>query len=303
MNIDHMISTLSRGELPNKRCISELIELATSVLDSEPNVLRLEPPITICGDSHGQLYDVLHLFEVVGQPGETRYLFLGDYVDRGYYSIELICLLLCFKVKYQHDFFLLRGNHETRAVCEEYGFLAEVNAKLGDAEIWRKFTNLFDYLPIVAIVDSRLFCVHGGLDPSIETVAQIERIDRRKEPELTSGFAGLLWSDPSESVSDWKRSNRRAGYLFNRRLTNEFLQQNGLQMVVRSHELVDGYKKMFNDKLVTVWGAPNYCYLSGNRGSCLRVESGEVDVYFVYDPMPDARRKKPPQALVVQYYA
>lgn len=302
MNVDRMISTLMEGRLPEKRYMLELISLAITVFDSEPNILRLDPPLTICGDSHGQLYDVLHLFELVGMPGSTRYLFLGDYVDRGFYSLELICLFLCLKVKYPRDFFMLRGNHETRGVCQEYGFYAEVEAKLGDIELWRKFNELFEYLPIAAIVDNRLFCVHGGLDPSIESIEQIEQFERRVEPELSSGLAGLLWSDPNEGVSEWTRSARRAGYLFNECMTKKFLEQNHLEMVVRSHEMVDGYKKMFGDRLVTVWAAPNYCYFSGNRGSCLRLEKDEVDVYFVYDPMPETRRKRPPQALLSQYY-
>lgn len=302
MDIDRLISSLKQAILPSKKEILQLLALAVEIFINEPNVLRLNGPITACGDTHGQLYDVLHLFEITGEPGSTRYVFLGDYVDRGYYSSELICLLLCYKVKYPKDFFMLRGNHETRSVNREYGFLAEIRAKYASEELWKKFNELFDFLPIGAIIDSRLFCVHGGLDPSADDLGRIDDIVRTEEPELDSEFAGILWGDPDESVEDWTRSKRRAGYLFNERHTKEFLRLNQLEKVIRSHEMADGYKMMFDNSLVTIWSAPNYCYMCGNRAGVIRASPGEIDTYVVYDPMPEGRRKRPPVSLLNNYY-
>jgi hypothetical protein len=162
MDVDSLISPFSTAEQPTLTDIDSIISLATPVFSSEPNTLQISPPITICGDSHGQLFDVLQLFYLCKTPPSCRYLFLGDYVDRGYYSVELICLLICYKIKYPNDIFLLRGNHETRNANREYGLYAEIQTKYHSLEIYHKLNNLFDLFPFTAVVDDRLFCVHVG---------------------------------------------------------------------------------------------------------------------------------------------
>jgi len=133
----------------------------------EPNVLRLQSPIVVCGDVHGQLHDVKELLKKGGDPKETKYLFLGDYVDRGYYSVETLELLMLFKIKYPDNFFLLRGNHESRQITSVYGFMDEIYRKYGNNNIWKYCVDMFDYMPIAAVIDEMYFCVHAGLSPHI----------------------------------------------------------------------------------------------------------------------------------------
>jgi serine/threonine-protein phosphatase 4 catalytic subunit len=177
-----------------------------------------------------------------------------------------------------------------------------MQAKYSSLDLYDLINDLFDFLPFAAVVDSRLFCVHGGLDPKLSYVSKLPGVDRRVEPELGSLVGGLLWSDPSESITEWTRSDRRSGYFFNSFHTKKFLEINGLQMVVRSHEMADGYKIMHGGLLVTIWSAPNYCYLCGNKAGVLKVTGDGEDSYFVYDAMPEARRKKPKPVLLAAYY-
>jgi serine/threonine-protein phosphatase 4 catalytic subunit len=295
VTIDDLILRLREGQLPSSADINLLLDRVGPILDSEQNVLRLHSPLTVCGDSHGQLYDVLHLFDLSGEPPGCRYLFLGDYVDRGMWSVELVCLLLCYKQRYPSDFFLLRGNHETRAVNREYGFLADIRRKLGDAQLWDRFNDVFDCLPLAAIVDDRLFCVHAGLHPQLARVEQIEAVERRSEPPMDSIVSGLIWSDPDEAVDDWAKSRqRRTGWLFNERHVAAFLNQNGLRRIVRSHQMVKGYKEMCSGLLVTIWAAPKYCRLpDAAGGAALQVGADGADSSLEYDEMPRERVKRP----------
>jgi serine/threonine-protein phosphatase 4 catalytic subunit len=228
MDLDSLISRLREAESPTSEEIHELLALVTPLFHSEPNVLHLDPPLTICGDTHGQLFDLLMLFEVSGGLPGCRYLFIGDYVDRGYYSVELICLLFCYKAKFPTDLFLLRGNHETRAVNIEYGFSAEIQTKYGDCNLWGDFNAVFDTLPIAAVVDGRLFCVHGGLHPELGLVGALTAVDRFQEPDANSLLAGLLWSDPDEKIAGWEPGKRTAGWRFSASNVANFLTANSL---------------------------------------------------------------------------
>ena len=144
---------------------------------SQPILLELEAPIKIVGDIHGQYYDLLRLFEYGGFPPDANYLFLGDYVDRGKQSLETICLLLAYKIKYPENFFLLRGNHECASINRIYGFYDECKRRY-NIKLWKTFTDCFNCLPIAAIVDEKIFCVHGGLSPEHTSMDQIRRIPR-----------------------------------------------------------------------------------------------------------------------------
>nr|DBA27351.1 TPA: hypothetical protein GDO54_011510 [Pyxicephalus adspersus] len=144
---------------------------------SQPILLELEAPLKICGDIHGQYTDLLRLFEYGGFPPEANYLFLGDYVDRGKQSLETICLLLAYKIKYPENFFLLRGNHECASINRIYGFYDECKRRF-NIKLWKTFTDCFNCLPIAAIVDEKIFCCHGGLSPDLQSMEQIRRIMR-----------------------------------------------------------------------------------------------------------------------------
>ena len=159
-----------------------LCELAKEILVDESNVQPVRAPVTICGDIHGQLHDLVELFKIGGMAPDTNYLFMGDYVDRGYYSVETVSLLLCLKTRYPDRVHLLRGNHESRQITQVYGFYDECVRKYGSGNVWKLFTDLFDYLPLSAVVEDQIFCLHGGLSPSVDTFDHIRELDRVQEP-------------------------------------------------------------------------------------------------------------------------
>jgi serine/threonine-protein phosphatase 2A catalytic subunit len=159
-----------------------LIEKAREILSKESNVQHVQAPVTVCGDIHGQFYDLMELFKIGGKCPETNYLFMGDYVDRGYFSLETVSLLLCLKVRYPSRIYLTRGNHETRQVTQVYGFYDECMRKYNNnPQIWKYFTDLFDYLPLTAVVENSILCLHGGLSPDISSLDHIRMIDRFQE--------------------------------------------------------------------------------------------------------------------------
>lgn len=180
---------------------------------NESNVTRVDTPVTICGDIHGQLHDLLTLFDKSGGLEKSRYIFLGDFVDRGFYSLESFLLLLCYKLRYPDRITLIRGNHETRQITKVYGFYDEVMRKYGNSNVWRYCCEVFDYLSLGAIVNGQVFCVHGGLSPDIGTIDEIRSIDRKQEVPHEGAMCDLLWSDPDE-VDSWSLSPRGAGFLF-----------------------------------------------------------------------------------------
>lgn len=198
---------------------------------------------------------------------------MGDYVDRGYYSVETCLLLLALKVRYPERITLLRGNHESRQISQVYGFYDECLRKYGSINVWRMCTDVFDYLPLTAVVEGSFFCVHGGLSPSIKNLDEISEIDRFVELPHQGGMCDLLWSDPEEGQVGWGSNPRGCGFVFGEDSVTEFNATNNLKLICRSHQLVmDGYKYMFNEQLVAVWSAPNYCYRCENAASIMEVD-------------------------------
>ena len=184
-------------------------------------------------------HDLSELFRIGGNSPDTNYLFMGDYVDRGYYSVETVTLLVALKLRYRDRVTILRGNHESRQITQVYGFYDECLRKYGNANVWKFFTDLFDYLPLTALIDNQvgvrrvlrrgktdgggrqIFCLHGGLSPSIDTLDHIRSIDRLQEVPHEGPMCDLLWSDPDDRCS-WGISPRGAGYTFGQDISEAF---------------------------------------------------------------------------------
>jgi serine/threonine-protein phosphatase PP1 catalytic subunit len=164
---------------------------------------------------------------------------LGDYVDRGKQSLETILLLLCFKIKYPENFFLLRGNHECANVTRVYGFYDECKRRT-NAKTWRTFIDVFNTLPIAALVAGKIFCVHGGLSPSLHSMDDVRNIMRPTDVPEYGLLNDLLWSDPSESIAEWEENERGVSYCFGKKIVNEFLLKHDLDLVCRAHMVVEG---------------------------------------------------------------
>lgn len=211
--VDTWIDQIKKGKYLTEREVKNLCNKAKELFIEESNVIDLSSPIVVCGDIHGQFYDLLELFNTGGDIPSEKYLFLGDYIDRGYHSVETIELLLCYKVLYPDRITLLRGNHETRQISFSYGFYEETLRKYGNTNVWKYFTDLFDYLPLAALIDSKILCLHGGLSPYISSIQQINLLNRRVENPYEGIFADLMWSDP-EDIETWLVSGRGAGWIF-----------------------------------------------------------------------------------------
>ncbi|KAI9849998.1 MAG: sporulation-induced protein [Thelocarpon superellum] len=360
--------------------MKRLCEIVKECLMEESNIQPVQTPVTVCGDIHGQFYDLLELFRVAGgmpnsthvapptvptrvitsddfeppseitdpklrrklksdssaelcnsddDDGEGRgrgrsreqdptstaseradsgldmgvkeeprgaqnYIFLGDFVDRGYFSLETFTLLMCLKAKYPDQVTLVRGNHESRQITQVYGFYEECQTKYGNASVWKSCCQVFDFLALAAIVDGKVLCVHGGLSPEIRTLDQIRVVARAQEIPHEGAFCDLVWSDP-EDVDTWAVSPRGAGWLFGDKVSEEFNHVNGLQLIARAHQLVnEGFKYHFKNKdVVTVWSAPNYCYRCGNVASIMNLEEDLNAKFTIFSAVADEHRAVP----------
>ncbi|OVA16943.1 Phosphoesterase domain [Macleaya cordata] len=252
--------------------IRQLCLTSKEIFVSQPNLLELEAPIKICGDIHGQYSDLLRLFEYGGLPPEANYLFLGDYVDRGKQSVETICLLLAYKIKYPENFFLLRGNHECASINRIYGFYDECKRRF-NVRLWKTFTDCFNCLPVAALIDEKILCMHGGLSPELKNLDQIRNIARPADVPDQGLLCDLLWADPDKDIEGWGENDRGVSYTFGADKVSEFLQKLDLDLICRAHQVVeDGYEFFAKRQLVTIFSAPNYCGEFDNAGAMMSVD-------------------------------
>ncbi|KAK6913180.1 Calcineurin-like phosphoesterase domain, ApaH type [Dillenia turbinata] len=337
--IEHLMECKPLTELE----VKTLCDQARAILVEEWNVQPVKCPVTVCGDIHGQFHDLIELFRIGGSAPDTNYLFMGDYVDRGYYSVETVTLLVALKVRYRDRIIILRGNHESRQITQVihegmgleneirhnddfqlnantlgileskflqllypgnddlalvYGFYDECLRKYGNANVWKHFTDLFDYLPLTALIESQVFCLHGGLSPSLDTLDNIRSLDRIQEVPHEGPMCDLLWSDPDDRCG-WGISPRGAGYTFGQDIAAQFNHTNGLTLISRAHQLVmEGYNWCQEKNVVTVFSAPNYCYRCGNMAAILEIGEHMDQNFIQFDPAPrqiepDTTRKTP----------
>jgi serine/threonine-protein phosphatase PP1 catalytic subunit len=239
--------------------IKFLIDKSLSLIKEEKMLIELEAPLRVCGDIHGQYYDLLRIFEHCGYPGEYNFLFLGDYVDRGKQSLETICLLLAYKIKFPNKVHLLRGNHESSVTNRIYGFYDECKRRY-NVRLWRNFTELFNYLPVAALIDDKILCMHGGLSPDLRNLNSISEITRPTDIPDSGLLCDLLWSDPDKETLEFDENDRGVSWVFGEKIVNEFNRKNDLDLIIRAHQVVDdGYEFFANRQLITIFSAPNYC--------------------------------------------
>jgi len=279
IDVDDMINKLmgartqQSGRLPSlpEKDINLLLQSARDVFVTQPTLLELDAPVKIMGDIHGQFLDLLDLFEMAGPPPTSNYLMLGDYVDRGKHSIETLCLLLAYKVKYPENFFLLRGNHECSSITRIYGFYDECRRKYS-IKLWKRCCSLFNYLPPAAIVDDKILCMHGGISPELHNYDQIRNMVRPCDIPDTGLLCDLLWADPNDDVETWVENDRGVSFSFGRAALEQCLARLGLDLIVRAHQVVeDGYDLFAGRQLVTIFSAPCYCGDFDNAAAVMEV--------------------------------
>lgn len=283
MGLSKYLGRRAKEPLPvSNQQIKYILQKSRSIFLEQPTLLRLSPPVKIVGDIHGQFSDLIRIFNSCGYPPHTNYLFLGDYVDRGCQSLETILLLLCFKIKYPENFFMLRGNHESANITKIYGFYDECKRRLssftGGHKVWKSFIDVFNTLPIAATINDKIFCIHGGLSPDLHDLNQIEELKRPTDIPDKGLLADLLWSDPDPlikqfSMKNWPKNDRGVSYCFGRKHVDYWCSKFNIDLIVRGHMVVeDGYEFFNKRKLVTVFLAPNYCGEFNNYGAVMSVD-------------------------------
>jgi serine/threonine-protein phosphatase PP1 catalytic subunit len=265
--------------------IKSICSAAGPIFMSQPILLELGTPVKVVGDIHGQYSDLLRIFKLCGMPPKANYLFLGDYVDRGKQSLETIFLLLCLKIKYPENVFLLRGNHECASITKVYGFYDECKRR-ASVKAWKCVVDVFNTLPIAATVGGKIFCIHGGLSPYLHSMDDIADISRPTDVPESGLLSDLLWSDPDPSIYQWADNDRGVSYCFGKNVLDKFCKKFGFDLVARGHMVVeDGYEFFGHRKLVTVFSAPNYCGDFGNWGAVLSISKDLLCSFDLLKPL------------------
>ncbi|CAK9101180.1 Serine/threonine-protein phosphatase PP1 [Durusdinium trenchii] len=252
-------------------------------------LLELDSPLNLCGDVHGQYHDLLRIFDTSGYPPQANYLFLGDYVDRGKRSLETICLLFAYKVKFPENFFLLRGNHESPSICRIYGFYDECKSRYS-IKIWKTFCDVFNYMPACALIADKVICMHGGLsfdmiDAKVDLRSKINSMQRPADIPDSGFLCDLLWSDPSEATQGFGVNDRGVSVSFGPEIVQQFLKLHDFDLIVRAHQVVeDGYEFFSNRGLVTLFSAPNYCGEFDNAAAVLSIDDELTCAFSVLKP-------------------
>ena len=298
MNVDTIIEKLLsvRGNKPGKTVdlkeeeIKFLIDKSIPIIKEQKMLVELEAPLHVCGDIHGQYYDLLRIFEHCGYPGEYNYLFLGDYVDRGKQSLETVCLLLCYKIKFPEKVTLLRGNHESSVTNRIYGFYDECKRRY-NVRIWRSFTDLFNWLPVAAIIDEKILCMHGGLSPELKNLQNITDISRPTDIPDTGLLCDLLWSDPDKDCVEYDENDRGVSVIFGEKIVQDFNKKNDLDLIIRAHQVVDdGYEFFASRQLITIFSAPNYCGEFDNSAGIMIIDESLTCSLKVLRPVENLKK-------------
>lgn len=287
-----LLDYLRQGKKLHKKFAYKIVLDVKKIFEAAETLVDIEVPseqkFTVCGDIHGQFFDLLNIFSLNGWPSEKNpYLFNGDFVDRGSFSVEVILTLFGFKVLYPNHFFMARGNHESMTMNQMYGFEGEVKAKYS-SHMYDLFAEVFNLLPLAHLINKRILVMHGGLFSNDDvTLDMIRAIDRNRQPPDEGLMCELLWSDPM-NAPDRAPSKRGVGVQFGPDVTHKFCKLNNLDMIIRSHEVkAEGYEVAHEGKCITVFSAPNYCDTMGNKGAYIVIYGGELKPYYLtYSEVP-----------------
>mmetsp|Transcript_7904 Transcript_7904/g.13991 ORF Transcript_7904/g.13991 Transcript_7904/m.13991 type:complete len:522 (-) Transcript_7904:195-1760(-) len=299
--VEGLVEYQKEQKVVHKKYVASMLVQMRKMLDKMPSLIECqvpeskdgeddqdEPFFTVCGDTHGQYYDLLNIFEVNGgRPSPKRpYLFNGDYVDRGSWSVETVLTLMAYKLLYPQHMHLLRGNHETINMNRIYGFEGEVKAKYDD-KIMDLFTEVFQWLPLCATINKKVVIMHGGLfSKDGVKLDDIKAIPRGREPPDSGLMPEIMWSDP-QPFPGRGESKRGIGLSFGPDITAAFLKDNDLDLLIRSHEVKDeGYLVEHDGKLITVFSAPNYCDQIGNKGALIRFKKDLKPEFEQFSAVP-----------------
>ena len=284
MSRQKVIVTLSENE------VRQVITKSREIFVSQPPLIELEAPIKLCGDIHGQYTDLLRLFDTCSTPPQVNYIFLGDYVDRGKQGIETLCLLLAYKIQHPENFFMLRGNHECSAINRIYGFYDECKRRY-NIKLWKMFTEVFNCMPVAAVISERIFVCHGGLSPDLENLSQIRRVLRPSEISDNGLVCDLLWADPEPGQLFWGENERGVSVTFGENAVAAFLEKNDFDLIVRAHQVVeDGYQFFADRRLVTIFSAPNYCGEFDNSGGIMSIDETMTCSFQILKPASRKRK-------------
>ena len=279
---------LREGNLAKADCLS-IITKAGEIFRREQNLIQMQDPVTVVGDIHGQYYDLLKIFEVGGNPESSKYLFLGDYVDRGMFSLEVVLVLYSLKINYPNSIIMLRGNHESRQMTSMFSFRKECIHKQ-DLEVYEAIMWSFDCMPLACVLNNSFLAVHGGISPELKTLRDLNAINRMIEPPRSGLLCDLLWSDPVDTAdgrtTELYKSNETRGcsFFFGADATKKLLKEADLITIIRGHEVQkDGYKMQFWDgndfpSVITIFSAPNYCDCYKNKGAVIRFNGGTLNI-------------------------
>jgi protein phosphatase len=236
--------------------VSLLLELTRRRFQNQSTVLDINRPVWVIGDIHGNLQDLIRVFRECELA--SAYLFLGDYIDRGEFSLECILFLFALTCRSSDRIFLIRGNHECHMMASNYGFRDEV-LSLYPSSVFDEFVTTFQWMPLAAVVAESVFCVHGGLSPGLHHIRQLRSVVRPIEPSVDGPMVyGILWNDPSTVEEEFGASVRITGMAYGPKPVHSFLSASGLSLMIRGHECVDGVKKTHIMKLFTVFSSSNY---------------------------------------------
>lgn len=281
---------MTEGKFIHKKYLTQILYDAKTLFDKEKTLKDIflekdsDIEITIVGDIHGQYYDLINLFELNGIPSKkSLYIFNGNFVNRGSFSVETAITLICWKILYPNHFFITRGNQECREMTRLYGFKAQVRNHY-DEFIFEIFSILFCSLPLCYVINKKIFVIHGGLfSKNNITLDELRELDRNQETPKSGVLCECIWSDPcnDEGVFPGKMEK---GIKFGPDVTSKFLKLNGLEMIVRSHEFNnEGYRECHDGKVVTVYSSPNFCDQMGNVAAFVKFNGAEMKpVYKQY---------------------